>query len=344
MTQNVIGPAASDRAPVSNLMRAVRNLTHGGPRLLEVQRIPLPVRRPREVLVHVRAAGVSYPDVLQSRGEYQLRVPLPFTVGCEFAGVVAEADRESEFRVGDRVLGVASSGAFAEYVATPADRVLPLPDEIDFVTAAGMPINVLTADFALEERGHLAAGETVLIHGAAGGLGIALTQQAKIRGAPVIAVVSTPEKAQLAKRAGADHTVSPYNFLEEARRLTEGRGVDMVLDPVGGERFTDSLRALATRGRLLVLGFTGGSIPTVRVNRLLLTNTTIIGVGWEGLLPVSRVSLPTQWARLSEHVARGTVSPVISHVATLDHAREAIAALDERRASGKIVLTIGEAD
>ena len=325
-------------------MRAVRNLTNGGPKLLEVQRIPVPLRRAGEVLVEVRAAGVSYPDVLQSRGQYQLRIPLPFTVGCEFAGVVVDADPESGFTAGDRVLGVASSGAFADYVLTPVDRVLPLPDEIDFITAAGMPINVLSADFALEKRGHLTAGETVLIHGAAGGLGIALTQQAKIRGAEVIAVVSTPEKAQLAKRVGADVTVSPDNFLEEARGLTNGRGVDMVLDPVGGERFPDSLRALATYGRLLVLGFTAGSIPTVRVNRLLLSNTTIIGVAWEGLMPASGVSLPTQWARLSEHVARGMVSPVISQVVTLDQAPEAVAALDERRASGKIVLTVSEAD
>jgi NADPH2:quinone reductase len=318
----------------------VRNTTHGGPRLLEVREVPIPVRAPGEVLVEVHAAGVSYPDVLQSRGEYQLRVPLPFTVGSEFAGVVVDADADSGFSAGDRVLGVAGSGAFAEYVVTPSDRVLPLPDEVGFVEAAGMPINTLSAEFALGERGRLQAGETVLIHGAAGGLGIALIQQAKVLGARVLAVVSTPEKAQLARRVGADETIAPYDFLAEARRLTDGRGVDMVLDPVGGERFTDSLRSLAWQGRLLVLGFTGGSIPTVRVNRLLLTNTTIIGVAWEGLMPVSGVSLPEQWARLSTHVARGAVAPVISDVMTLDHAAEAVASLDERRARGKIVLTV----
>lgn len=330
--------------PRQTSMRSVRNTTHGGPRLLQVEQVPLPTRRPGEVMVEVHAAGVSYPDVLHSRGEYQLRIPLPFTIGCEFAGIVVEADEDSGFSVGDRVLGVAMSGAFAEYVVTPADRVLPLPDEVGFVEAAGMPINVLSADYALVERGKLMPGETVLIHGAAGGLGVALTQQAKLRGAKVIAVVSTPEKARLATRVGADATVSPYNFLEEARRLTDDRGVDMVLDPVGGERFTDSLRALARRGRLLVLGFTGGSIPTVRVNRLLLTNTTIIGVAWEGLMPVSGVSLVEQWNRLSEHVAQGAVFPIISTVASMDEAPEAIAALDERRASGKTVLTIRATD
>ncbi len=321
-------------------MRAVRNTTHGGPRLLKVENIRVPARGAGEVLVEVHAAGVAYPDVLQSRGEYQLRVPLPFTVGSEFAGIVAECDDDSGLAVGDRVLGVAGHGAFADYVVTPADRVLPLPDEVDFITAAGMPINVLSAEFALGERGRLRAGETVLIHGAAGGLGVALIQQSKILGATVIAVVSTPEKAQLAREVGADVTISPYNFLEEARRLTDGRGVDMVLDPVGGERFTDSLRSLARGGRLLVLGFTGGSIPTVRVNRLLLTNTTIIGVAWEGLMPVSGVSLPDQWARLLPHVARGAVYPVISDVLPLHRADEAVAALDERRAGGKIVLEL----
>jgi NADPH2:quinone reductase len=325
---------------VGDTMRAVQNTTHGGPRLLEVRRVPVPSRARGEVLIEVHAAGVSYPDVLHSRGEYQLRIPLPFTIGSEFAGVVVEADPDSGFATGDRVLGVAGAGAFAEYVVTPADRVLPLPDGIDFVQAAAMPINVLSAEFALGERGDLRAGETVLIHGAAGGLGVALTQQAKLRGAEVIAVASTPEKRLLCAEAGADHVISPYEFLEEARRITGGRGVDMVLDPVGGERFTDSLRSLATRGRLLVLGFTGGSIPTVRVNRLLLTNTTIVGVAWEGLMPVSSVSLPEQWQRLSADVARGSVAPLVREVLPFESAAEAVAALDERRAVGKTVLAI----
>ncbi len=321
-------------------MRAVRNTTHGGPRLLEILDVPLPARAEGEVLIEVHAAGVAYPDVLQSRGEYQLRIPLPFTVGSEFAGVVAESDEGSRFARGDRILGVAGAGAFAEYVVTPEGRVLPLPDEVDFIRAAAMPINVLSADFALGERGQLVAGETVLIHGAAGGLGVALIQQAKLRGSTVIAVVSTPEKAELAQSVGADHAIFSYEFLAEVRRLTDGRGVDMVLDPVGGERFTDSLRSLASRGRLVVLGFTGGSIPSVRVNRLLLTNTTVIGAGWEGLMEVCSVSLSEQWDRLASDVARGALEPVISDVIPFDHTPEAVAALDERRARGKIVVDV----
>jgi NADPH2:quinone reductase len=321
-------------------MLAVRNTSHGGPRLLEIGDVPVPVRASGQVLVEVHAAGVAYPDVLQSRGEYQLRIPTPFTLGSEFSGVVVDADPESGFVPGTRVLGVAGSGAFAEYVVTPADRVLPLPDEVGFAQAAAMPINTLSAEFALGERGHLRAGEVALIHGAAGGLGIALTQQAKLRGAQVIAVASTPQKRQLAIDVGADHAISPHDFLAETRRITGGRGVDMVLDPVGGERFTDSLRSLSTRGRLLVLGFTGGSIPTVRVNRLLLTNTTIVGVAWEGLMPHSTVSLPDQWARLYPDVARGALLPVIQETVPFEQAAEAVAALDERRALGKIVLVL----
>jgi len=323
-------------------MRAVRNTNHGGPRQLELHEVAVPTRGAGQVLVQVHAAGVAYPDVLQSRGEYQYKVPLPFTIGCEFAGVVAQADPGSGFAPGDRVLGVAGFGAFAEYVVTPEDRLLPLPAAIDFVQAAAMPINVLSAEFALGERGDLRPGETVLIHGAAGGLGLALTQQAKLRGARVIAVVSTPEKGRLASDAGADHVIAPFEFLAAVREITDGRGVDMVLDPVGGERFTDSLRALATRGRLLVLGFTGGSIPTVKVNRLLLTNTTIVGVAWEGLMPVSSVSLPAQWARLAADVASGSLAPVISAVISLADAPEAVAALDERRAAGKTVIVVRE--
>ena len=321
-------------------MRALRNTTDGGPRLLEIHEVAVPTRTHGDVLVEVHAAGVAYPDVLQSRGEYQHRVDVPFTVGSEFAGVVVEADADSGFVPGDRVLGVSGSGAFADYVVAPADRVLPLPDDVDFVQAAAMPINTLSADFALGERGNLKSGETVLIHGAAGGLGVALTQQAKLRGARVIAVVSTPEKADIARRVGADHVISPDDFLSDVRSITNGRGVDMVLDPVGGDRFTDSLRSLTSRGRLLVLGFTGGSIPTVKVNRLLLTNTTIVGVAWEGLMPRSSVSLPNQWERLAPHVAAGLLVPMISEVLPFDRVVDAIAALDERRAAGKTVIRL----
>ncbi|WP_258067806.1 NADPH:quinone oxidoreductase family protein [Pseudoclavibacter sp. RFBB5] len=322
-------------------MRAIVNSTDGGPRSLELRDLPVPHRPPGHVLVEVRAAGVAFPDVLQSRSEYQHRIPTPFALGSEFAGVVAEAGEGSGFAEGDRVFGVASHGAFADYVVAPGDRVLPLPDSIGFVDAAALPINLLSADFALRDRGQVQPGETVLIQGAAGGLGVALIQQAKLIGATVIAVVSTEEKAALARSVGADHTVFAADFLTEVRQLTDHRGVDVVLDPVGGDRFTDSLRCLAKRGRLVVLGFTGGSIPTVKTNRLLLNNISVVGAAWEGLMPECLVSLPEQWARLSPAVELGELRASISEVVPLEQVPEAVASLDERRARGKIVIDLG---
>ncbi len=321
-------------------MRAIVNSTDGGPRSLELRELHIPHRPPGHVLVEVRAAGIAFPDVLQSRSEYQHRIPTPFALGSEFAGIVAEAGDDSGFAAGDRVFGVASHGAFADFVVAPADRVLPLPDSIDFVAAAALPINLLSADFALRDRGRVEAGETVLIQGAAGGLGVALIQQAKLIGTTVIAVVSTEEKATLARSVGADHTVFAADFLYEVRQLTDHRGVDVVLDPVGGDRFTDSLRCLAPRGRLVVLGFTGGSIPTVKTNRLLLNNTAVIGAAWEGLMPECLASLPEQWRRLAPAIERGGLRPVISEVVPLSHAPEAVASLDDRRARGKIVIDL----
>ena len=318
-------------------MRAMVNSTDGGPRSLELRDVPVPHRPPGHVLVEVRAAGVAFPDVLQSRSEYQHRIPTPFVLGSEFAGVVAE---DSGFAVGDRVFGVASHGAFAEYVVAPADRVLPLPDSIGFVDAAALPINLLSADFVLRDRGQVQAGESVLVQGAAGGLGLALIQQAKLIGATVIAVVSTEKKAALARSVGADHTVFAADFLSEVRQLTDHRGVDVVLDPVGGDRFTDSLRCLAKRGRLVVLGFTGGSIPTMKTNRLLLGNISVVGAAWEGLMPECLVSLPEQWQRLVPAVERGELHASISEVVPLEQAPEAVASLDERRARGKIVIDL----
>ncbi|WP_285313475.1 NADPH:quinone oxidoreductase family protein [Pseudarthrobacter sp. fls2-241-R2A-168] len=323
------------------VMRAVRNTTHGGPHALRLDEVPLPVPANDEVLIRVEAAGVTFPDVLQTRGDYQLRIPLPFTVGCEFAGVIVGAPAMSPYAVGDRVAAIGPAGAFAEYAVANEKQVLPLPDSVDFLRAAGMPMNVLTADFAVQQRGNLRAGETVLIHGAAGGLGVALIQRAKLAGARVIAVVSTPAKEVVARGAGADVVIHPDGFLQEIRQITSGRGIDMVLDPVGGDRFTDSLRSLAANGRLLVLGFAGRSIPTVKVNRLLLNNIAVVGVGWGGLMANGRISPHEQWMNLLPEIQSGRFDPVIGDVVPFDRALQAIASLDERRAAGKILIQVG---
>ncbi|MCU1442954.1 MAG: NADPH:quinone oxidoreductase [Cryobacterium sp.] len=321
-------------------MRAVRVVNHEGPRSLVVAgdvEIPEPADG---LLVEVHAAGVTYPDVLQTRGSYQLRHELPFTLGSVFAGRVKSAPASSRFAKGDRVAGIVQTGAFAEYCAANEHQVVPLPDQVPFASGAGMPMNVLTADFALGHRGNLRRDETVLIHGAAGGLGVALIQRARLAGARIIAVVSTAAKAEIALSAGADETIAPSGFLDTVRAMTGGRGVDMVVDPVGGERFTDSLRALAPDGRLVVLGFTGGSIPTVKVNRLLLNNIAVIGAGWGGLAGTATVSVPEQWNRLLPAIEAGYFDPIISRVLPLQEAAEAVASLDERRSTGKVILEV----
>jgi NADPH2:quinone reductase len=218
--------------------------------------------------------------------------------------------------------------------------VFALPDGVDFVTGAALPINYLTVHFALLHRARLHEGDTVLVQGASGGVGTAAIQFAKAHGATVIAVASTAAKAEVARGAGADHTAPADGFLPAVKELTGGRGVDIVVDPVGGDRFTDSLRSLATEGRLLVIGFVGGDIPTVRVNRLLLNNISVVGVGWGAYALPRPGYLQEQWADLLPGIESGLLAPPIGHRLPLEQAAEALALMDERRAVGKVVLEV----
>ncbi len=319
-------------------MRAAVVTALTGPDAVQVQEVDEPVAGPGQVLVDVHVAGVVFPDVLQTRGEYQLRPELPFVAGWEVAGVV-RADGGG-FRAGERVAALPTLGGFAETAAAPADRVFRLPDRVSFEQAAALPLNYLTMHFALRRRARLEPGETVLVHGAAGGVGTAACQLAAAYGARVLAVVSSPAKGEVARAAGAHEVVLVEGFLDEVRRLTAGRGVDVVVDPVGGERFTDSLRSLAVEGRLLVLGFTGRTIPTVRVDRLLLTNTSVLGVAsaefWRG-----DPGMPArQWAELLPLVASGAVAPPVGAVLPLEQVAEALRTVDERRALGRVLLRL----
>lgn len=319
-------------------MRAARISSLDGPQSVTVDEVDEPVLEHGHVLVDVHAAGVNFPDVLMTRGLYQMKPELPFVPGSECAGVVREAGEGSEFRPGDRVAAFPILGAFAETVSVPAQLVFPLPDPVDFVAAAALPMNYLTAHFALVRRARLVAGETVLVHGAAGGVGTASIQVAKALGARVIAVASTDEKAEVARAAGADEAVLADEFLSGARSLTGGRGVDVVVDPVGGDRFTDSLRALAFEGRLLVIGFTAGSIPEVKVNRLLLTNTSVVGVGWGAFWMRDQGYVRQQWDALLPLLESGVLAPPISSTHPLDDVVAALTEIDERRAVGKVTL------
>jgi NADPH2:quinone reductase len=300
------------------------------------------------VVIEVHAAGVSFPEVLQTRGEYQHKPPLPFVPGSEVAGVVRSAPagtdsrppRPPDLRVGERVAAFCVLGAFAEVAVAPPFLTFPLPAALDFAQGAGLILNYHTAYFALALRGRLREGETVLVHGAAGGVGTAALQVAAGLGARTIAVVSSEAKEQVARAAGAGEVLrSDGPWKDEAKALSGG-GVDVVLDPVGGDRFTDSLRSLRADGRLVVVGFTGGSIPEVRVNRLLLGNVEVVGAGW-GAYALARPELCREIGeRLERLIQQGFVRPVVGARFPLERAAEALQAIDERRATGKVVLDI----
>lgn len=318
-------------------MRAALIRTLDGPAAVE----PADVDTPEGgVVIDVHYAGVTFPDVLLTRGEYQLRPAPPFIPGSEVSGIVRSAPDGSDLTPGDRVAAFPGLGGFAEVVAVDPRMVFPLPDEVSLESAAGLPMNYLTVHFALVRRGRLVAGETVLVHGAAGGIGTAAIQMAKALGARVLAVVSDPAKADTARSAGADEVVLADGFRAAVAELTSGRGVDIVVDPVGGDRMTDSLRSLAPEGRLLVIGFTGGEIPTVKVNRLLLNNISVVGVGWGAFWLARPEFLQEQWSDLLPYLRDGRLAPVIGSVRPLAEVREALADLDERRARGKVLLAL----
>jgi NADPH:quinone reductase len=292
------------------------------------------------VVVDVHVAGVSFPELLQSRGQYQMKPPLPFVPGSEVGGVVRSAPAGAAVKEGDRVAAFCALGGWAETAVAPEFFTFPLGDELDFAQGAALVLNYHTAYFSLKLRGRLAAGETVLVHGAAGGVGTASLQVARGLGAKTIAAVSTEAKAGVARAAGADHVVQIREGWKDEVVELSGGGVDVVLDPVGGDRFLDSLRSLREDGRLVVVGFTGGSIPEVRVNRLLLRNTEVIGAGW-GAYVMGKPDLNREiGAAVGKMIEAGTVRPVVGQRFDLQHAAEALKTLDERRATGKVVLDV----
>ncbi|MET0897952.1 MAG: NADPH:quinone oxidoreductase family protein [Mycobacterium sp.] len=321
-------------------MRAVQIARLDGPEAAKVVEIDEPGEG--GVVIEVHAAGVAFPDALQSRGLYQYKPELPYVPGGEIAGVVRSAPADAHVVAGDRVAGLTMlCGGMAEVVSLPAERVFKLPDAVSFEAGAGLLFNDLTVLFALKVRGRLAGGETVLVHGAAGGIGTSTLRLAPALGAGrTIAVVSTDAKADIARAAGATDVVLADGFKDAVKELTGGKGVDIVLDPVGGDRVTDSLRSLAPGGRLLVVGFTGGDIPTIKANRLLLNNVDAVGVGWGAWTMTHPGYLQTQWEELEPLLASGALAAPEPEVYPLDKVAEAIAALENRSAKGKVVVAV----
>jgi NADPH2:quinone reductase len=326
-------------------MRAIQITQLTGPdsalRLVDIDEpASHPMTPDASVVVEVHAAGVSFPELLQTRGEYQVKPPLPFVPGSEVGGVVRSAPEGSGLEPGDRVAAFCMLGGFAETAVAPAHTTFKLADALDFAQGASLVLNYHTAYFALVTRGRLQRGEWVLVHGAAGGVGTATLQVAKGLGARTIAIVSSDEKAQVARDAGADEVLRSDGAWKDAAKELSGGGVGVVIDPVGGERFTDSLRSLGEGGRLVVVGFTGGSIPEVKVNRLLLNNTEVVGAGW-GAYVMPKPQMFAEIGRaLDELIASGHVRPIVGARFPLERAAEALALIDGRGALGKVVLDV----
>lgn len=320
-------------------MRALQLQRLDGPDGLQLVDIPEP-ESDDQVLIDVVAAGVSFPDLLLTRGQYQMKPALPFVPGVEVAGVVRKAPAGAAVKPGQRVMAFSFGlGGFAEVVAIPPEMVFRIPERWSFEAAAGVVMNYHTAHFALHRRGRVKAGEVVVVHGAAGGVGTASIQVAKGAGARVIAVVSDERKAEVARKAGAHEALlSTGDWVAQVREKTGGLGANLVLDPVGGDIFDKSLKCLAPEGRLLVVGFAGGRIPEVQVNRLLLRNIDVVGVAWGGFLLHEPSLTPTIAKDLEAMADQGVLEPVVGSVYPLEQGAQALRELESRKATGKLVL------
>jgi NADPH:quinone reductase len=324
-------------------MKALLCRQFGPPDRLAIGVVADPVAGPGEAVIAVRAASVNFPDVLIIDNKYQVKPPLPFSPGSELAGIVRDVGHDvTTLKVGDRVMAFTLYGAFAEAVKVDAAAVFPIPDGMDFVTAAALLMTYGTMDHALRDRGAVRPGETVLVLGAAGGIGIAAIEIAKALGARVIACASTEEKLAACRAHGADATINyaAEDLRERIKVLTEGRGVDVIADPVGGPYTEPALRSIAWRGRLLVVGFAAGEIPKIALNLTLLKGCAIVGVFWGGFLQRERAAFADSIAQLGKWYAEGKLKPHVSATFPLDRAVDALQLMASRKVIGKVVITI----
>lgn len=323
-------------------MRAVVVERWMEPSELRVRAVAEPALEPDGVVVDVRAAGCNFFDILLVQGRYQMKPPFPFVPGAELAGVVREVGADVRgFSPGDRVLASLPLGAFAERAAVPARALLRMPEGMSFAEAASFPIVYPTSWAALVFRAALRAGETVLVHAAAGGVGIAAVQIAKALGARVVATAGGPDKLEVARRAGADVVIDYRggDWPEQVRAASGGRGADVIYDSVGGEVFDASLKCIAWNGRLLVIGFAGGKIPEVKANRILLKNIAVVGLHWGAYAIHEPERIPQTFDALFRLYGEGKVRPVIYRSYSLDEVPAALEALGSRKSYGKIVIT-----
>jgi NADPH2:quinone reductase len=324
-------------------MKAVLCKAYGPPETLVVEEVISPDPGPGEVVVSVKAASVNFPDVLIIQNKYQFKPQLPFSPGSEVAGVVKTiGDGVTAVKPGDRVMAFTTYGAFAEEVKTDAKRLLPLPAGMDFTHAAAFGLTYATSDHALRDRGQLAAGETLLVLGAAGGVGLAAIEIGKALAARVIAAASTEEKLAVCREHGADESINyaTDDLRERIKSLTDGRGVDVVYDPVGGAYTEAALRSLAWRGRLLVVGFAAGDIPKIPLNLTLLKGCSIVGVFWGEFTRREPQRFAESMQQLGRWYADGKLKPHVSQTYPLERAADALTAMANRQVKGKVVLTV----
>lgn len=323
-------------------MRALTCTAFDEPETLTVTEQPTPGPGPGEVLIRVQAASVNYPDALMVQGKYQVRPPLPFTPGAEAAGTVETVgEGVTHLKVGQRVAAFTGTGAFATHLIAPAAATLPIPDDLDLNVAATLPLAYGTAMHALIDRGQLKAGETLLVLGAAGGVGLAAVMIGKALGARVIAAASTGEKLDLARAHGADDVINytDSDLKAAVGELTGKKGVDVILDPVGDRWAESAFRAVAWGGRYLVIGFAGGEIPRLPLNLPLLKGASIVGVFWGEYARRDPRGNARHLTQLADWVQSGTLKPEISRAYTLQDAPQAMRDLLERRVTGKVIVT-----
>ncbi|WP_122431139.1 NADPH:quinone oxidoreductase family protein [Pseudomonas viridiflava] len=324
-------------------MKALLCKAFGPASTLVLEDIPAPDVKKNEILLDIHAAGVNFPDTLIIEGKYQFKPPFPFSPGGEAAGVIsAVGEKVTHLKTGDRVMALTGWGSFAEQVAVPNYNVLPIPESMDFTIAAAFSMTYGTSMHALKQRANLQPGETLLVLGASGGVGLAAVEIGKALGARVIAAASSAEKLEVAKNAGADELINytDTSLKDEIKRLTNGNGADVIYDPVGGDLFDQAIRAIAWNGRLLVVGFASGRIPELPVNLALLKGASVVGVFWGSFAQRQPQDNAANFKQLFAWFEEGKLKPLVSQVYALERAGEAIDALGQRRAVGKVVISM----
>ena len=324
-------------------MKAVLCKAFGPAESLVLEDIASPEPKKNEVLLQVHAAGVNFPDTLIIEGKYQFKPPFPFSPGGEAAGVVgAVGEKVSHVKPGDRVMALTGWGSFAEEVAVPGYNVMPIPEGMDFASAAAFGMTYGTSMHALKQRANLQPGETLLVLGASGGVGLAAVEIGKAMGAKVIAAASSEAKLEVARAAGADVLInySEGSLKDKLKEITGGQGVDVIYDPVGGDLFEEAFRSIAWNGRMLVVGFASGTIPALPANLTLLKGASLVGVFWGSFAQRQPQDNAANFQQLFAWFAEGKIKPLVSQTYPLAKAADAINHLGQRKAVGKVVVTV----